>query len=213
VEKDFKLMPGCTVDLMEGANVTVAEGKTLVLYDEFNDIDNTSTTEYPSYRPAATLTIHGGATLTVGTEAEIAGRIVVASDATKAKYAKVSLASDTVTTVTSYEANGYKNSNPDYTIPLTFTAQLWNANGTRSSLTPTAGKTYYGTSAGWSTICPVELPGDLNRNNIVDFDDLSTLLTNYNKSATPENGDLNDNGTVDFDDLSTLLTNYNKTQS
>jgi peptidoglycan/xylan/chitin deacetylase (PgdA/CDA1 family) len=58
---------------------------------------------------------------------------------------------------------------------------------------------------------PVTKPGDLNGDNVVDALDLSTMLTNWNKtSATAAQGDLNADGTVDALDLSTLLTNWSK---
>jgi hypothetical protein len=239
VQNDFKLMPGCTVDLMEGAAVTVgpevtdaelapdADGiATLVLYDEFDDVDNTSTTEYPSYRPAATLTVHGGAALTVDAKGAIAGRIVLADGATKDNYAKVRLSNKTALTVTSYEANGYYQytttdengksvvvSKTVITIPLTFTAQLWDDDETPSSLTPKAGQTYYGIAGTWTTTSPVVLPGDLDGNNEVNSRDLAMLLENFNKSGNGLKGDIDDNGEVNSRDLAILLENFNKSLS
>ncbi|HSX30479.1 MAG TPA: polysaccharide deacetylase family protein [Candidatus Saccharimonadales bacterium] len=54
-------------------------------------------------------------------------------------------------------------------------------------------------------------PGDLNNDGSVDALDLSTLLTNWNKTGvTAAKGDLNGDATVDALDLSALLTNWSK---
>lgn len=56
---------------------------------------------------------------------------------------------------------------------------------------------------------PATKPGDLNGDGTVDALDLSTLLTNWNKTGqTAAQGDINGDGTVDALDLSTLLTNW-----
>lgn len=59
-------------------------------------------------------------------------------------------------------------------------------------------------------------PGDTNFDGIVDFDDLTTVLGNYNTTglvgddeALYRQGDFDFNGAVDFDDLTALLGNYN----
>lgn len=69
-----------------------------------------------------------------------------------------------------------------------------------------------------ATIPPVVVPptttpkaGDVNGDSFVDALDLSTVLTNWNKSGqTRAQGDLNADGTVDALDLSTILTNWSK---
>jgi ELWxxDGT repeat protein len=56
------------------------------------------------------------------------------------------------------------------------------------------------------------LPGDINRDRSVNFDDLLILAKNYNKTAVGyTNGDLNGDGVVNFDDLLVLAKNYNAT--
>jgi peptidoglycan/xylan/chitin deacetylase (PgdA/CDA1 family) len=56
---------------------------------------------------------------------------------------------------------------------------------------------------------PTPIPGDLNGDGKVDALDLSTLLSNWNKTgATATQGDLNNDGTVNALDLSILLTNW-----
>ena len=50
--------------------------------------------------------------------------------------------------------------------------------------------------------------GDVNLSGLVDDDDLSLLLANWNIGTTWGTGDLNENGTVNDDDLSLLLANW-----
>ncbi len=51
------------------------------------------------------------------------------------------------------------------------------------------------------------IEGDADRDGDVDFDDLGTLLGNYD-TAVPAYTDFNDDGLTDFDDLGLLLGNY-----
>ncbi len=53
--------------------------------------------------------------------------------------------------------------------------------------------------------------GDTNGDNVVNFDDLNTLLTNYGLPGGYTQGDFDGNGTVQFDDLNMLLTSYGMT--
>ena len=64
--EDFKFMPGATVTTSK-ANLTVNEGKTVVFYDKFDDINKTAglAAQYPHNRPAATLTLSDNSTLTI----------------------------------------------------------------------------------------------------------------------------------------------------
>ncbi len=58
---------------------------------------------------------------------------------------------------------------------------------------------------------PATKPGDVNGDNTVDALDLSTVLSNWNKTgATSAQGDVNNDGTVDALDLSTVLANWSK---
>jgi uncharacterized membrane protein len=53
------------------------------------------------------------------------------------------------------------------------------------------------------------LPGDANEDGRVDINDLSRVLTNYDKTEkTWADGDFNNDGKVDINDLSVVLTNY-----
>jgi hypothetical protein len=57
----------------------------------------------------------------------------------------------------------------------------------------------------------VGFPGDANGDGTVDVNDLSVVLTNYDKSGMSwSQGDFDGNGTVDINDLSKVLTNYDK---
>ena len=60
----YKFLTGAEVTA-ENANVVIPEGNLVVFYDEFHDVQNTDNTRYPE-RPAATLTLGSGGSLTVG---------------------------------------------------------------------------------------------------------------------------------------------------
>ena len=56
------------------------------------------------------------------------------------------------------------------------------------------------------------MPGDANLDGTVNINDLSKVLTNYDKTGmTWADGDFNGDGTVNISDLSIVLTNYDKT--
>ena len=114
IENSFKLLTGVEVTLYENSSLTLnakgaevgsnnskLEKNTLVLYDEFNDVDNTGTTEYPQ-RPAAVLNLRDGSTFNIyGTfagiinfEGELGNAVVNTENA-------VALELDTI------EVNGY----------------------------------------------------------------------------------------------------------
>ncbi len=112
--EDFKFMTGATVST-ENANIIVNSGTTVVFYDKFNDIKNTSTTQYPE-RPAAYLDLSDNSSITInGTFAGI-----IKSGLNKSNILKSSNATLTATTK---EANGYDNGTLDLTfnfIPTEF---------------------------------------------------------------------------------------------
>ncbi len=96
----YKFLTGAEVTA-ENANVTVPEGNLVVFYDEFHDVQNTDNTQYPE-RPAATLMLGSGGSLTVG--GTLAGEVHAQEGAgaiTKGDHA-------TFLAVTK-EANGYTN--------------------------------------------------------------------------------------------------------
>jgi len=52
------------------------------------------------------------------------------------------------------------------------------------------------------------IPGDVNGDGSVGFDDLITLARNYGRSGTLAQGDLNNDGSIGFDDLVILARHY-----
>ena len=63
-------------------------------------------------------------------------------------------------------------------------------------------------------IMKAPLLGDANLDGKVDINDLSKVLTNYDKTGmTWADGDFNGDGKVDINDLSKVLTNYDKTSA
>jgi hypothetical protein len=61
---------------------------------------------------------------------------------------------------------------------------------------------------------PKALAGDANLDGIVNIDDLSKVLTNYDRTGmTWSDGDFTGDGTVNISDLSNVLTNYDRTAS
>ena len=56
------------------------------------------------------------------------------------------------------------------------------------------------------------LPGDANLDGVVDINDLTIVLANYNRSGmTWGQGEFTGSGTVDINDLTIVLANYNQT--
>jgi hypothetical protein len=213
VKNDFKLMPGCTVDVASDASVKVNSGVTLVAYDKFNDVKNTDDTQYPANRDPATLTLHGGAAMEVS--GTFAGRLVLADDVTDESYARVRFANSATTTVTTKESNGLidtaiKNGDPK-TVSLTFNAELWNSSSAQEGLTALPARTYYGASDGWSLTNPVSggLPGDADGDGLVDSRDLFLVIEYYAQDVkTGKNGDVSNDGVVDSRDLFIVIENY-----
>jgi hypothetical protein len=62
-----------------------------------------------------------------------------------------------------------------------------------------------------SMVLATTLPGDANLDGTVNINDLSKVLTNYDKTGTIwTDGDFDGNNSVDISDLSKVLTNYDK---
>ncbi|TVQ64063.1 MAG: hypothetical protein EA379_02785 [Phycisphaerales bacterium] len=57
---------------------------------------------------------------------------------------------------------------------------------------------------GFSAPCP----GDTNGDNVVDFGDLSTVLSTFGQTGEGLDGDVNNDCVVDFGDLSVVLSNF-----
>ncbi len=74
----------------------------------------------------------------------------------------------------------------------------------------------WGENVGWinldhsayfvGTVCP----GDTNGDNLINFTDLNTVLTNFGMTGAPGAvpGDINSDGSVNFVDLNLVLTNF-----
>ena len=98
---DFKFLTGATVTVDSDATLTVSEGKTVIFYNEFNDVDNVENTKYAD-RSAATLTLNGTSTLSI--QGTFAGIVNCETADTQVIIASGS----TTTGVTTNEANGYR---------------------------------------------------------------------------------------------------------
>ena len=57
VINDYKFMPGASMTVRSGAVLEVAPATILVFYDQFEDVENNDSTEYPSDRGPAVLTV------------------------------------------------------------------------------------------------------------------------------------------------------------
>jgi hypothetical protein len=55
--------------------------------------------------------------------------------------------------------------------------------------------------------CTADCPGDVNGDNVVDFNDLLILLSEWGCTDCPDS-DIDDNGVVDFQDLLLLLGDW-----
>jgi len=64
---------------------------------------------------------------------------------------------------------------------------------------------------GYAGAATTACPGDANGDGIVDFADLSVVLTQFGQMGPDLEGDLDGNGVVDFADLSLVLTNWGLT--
>lgn len=62
----------------------------------------------------------------------------------------------------------------------------------------------------WIRMPATPCPGDTNGDDIVDFNDLNTLLSEFNQVLTDPQADFDGDGDVDFADLNTLLGAYNQ---
>ena len=222
VSESFKLLTGAKAHLASDARLIVLETTTknqpgkepeeipvsLVLYDKFQDLPNTNSTQYPE-REAAVLTVDGGSTVTVN--GVFAGRVATGS-VTDDNPAKFITAANAVLRATTYEANGYQTAtySSSTTVPLNFKAELWAKGYLDTDVSESTGEnTWTGDTSGWGGIQYLE--GDLDKNRTVNVSDLNMLLANYNKTAPNLAGDIDSNGTVNVSDLNRLLANYNKT--
>lgn len=95
---DYKMLPGVRMTLEKDAELTVMPDTTVVFYKEFNDVPNNDSTQYPSDRDAAVLSVSTGACFT--NEGTFAGPIYTES-------ADILIGEAPCWQVVTYEANGY----------------------------------------------------------------------------------------------------------
>lgn len=67
------------------------------------------------------------------------------------------------------------------------------------------------TSGYWTnSAAPAPCFGDANRDGIINFSDITSVLSNFNQSgAQPLQGDADASGVVDFTDITSVLTVFN----
>ena len=98
----FKFLTGAVLTVFDDATLTVPSGKKVIFYDEFNDIDNNGTSEYPQ-RDAAYILLKGNSTLNI--QGSFAGIVKC-----ETSLDQVIVGANAVTiNIESKEANGYNN--------------------------------------------------------------------------------------------------------
>ncbi|WP_400204062.1 hypothetical protein [Candidatus Methanomassiliicoccus intestinalis] len=114
----FKFLTGAVMTVFDDATLTVPSGKKVIFYDEFNDIDNNGTSEYPQ-RDAAYILLKGNSTLNI--QGSFAGIVKC-----ETSLDQVIIGANAVTTnIESKEANGYNNtSQPAVTLSFDLQVQL-----------------------------------------------------------------------------------------
>jgi hypothetical protein len=199
VNESFKLMPGATVDVMGDASVTVAADKTLVAYSGYTDSYVTESLRYPSDYDDASITLHGGATMTV--KGSFGGNVLT-EDCTTTSPATLDLSS----------AQAYRN---------VATVEMANASTTTTVTTNTVlegvatvvKKTYTNDGTGWAFAQSAQIYGDANQDGKVTLNDIDAILANLGKTGTDVYGDANQDGKVTLNDIDAVLANLGRTNS
>jgi hypothetical protein len=95
-----------------------------------------------------------------------------------------------------------------FTLPASMNAGDYAVALNTAGISDAAGNALAATGAAGSFFV---LPGDANRDRVVNFDDLLILASNYNRLSgqTFTSGDFTRDGAVNFDDLLILAANYN----
>ena len=132
-ENDFKFLTGSELYVKNGAELILNEGNTLVFYDKFDDVINTSTTKYPD-RPASFINMERGTAFVIN--GSFAGNIVIDENADRENAITINTGANAKFTVITKEANGYKNGVRD----LTFNATI---NGKSFDFEPNTTYTFY----------------------------------------------------------------------
>jgi len=99
-KNDYKFLPGAEIEVSGDSKVIIGEEATVVLYREFNDVPNTGNTQYPADRDPVVMKMESGS------EMEILGKFGGRIDAGKVKITR---GNDGELSVTTKEANGYRN--------------------------------------------------------------------------------------------------------
>lgn len=113
---DFKFLTGSALTVYSDATLTVPSDKKVVFYDIFEDVDNHSTTEYPS-RPAAYILLKGSSTMDI--EGKFGGIVKCETNPNQVTIGTTAVTSN----VDSKEANGYNNKNQP-AVTLYFNLQI-----------------------------------------------------------------------------------------
>lgn len=100
--ESFKFLPGAELNIGGNTSVTVEKDKYLVLYQEFDDVDNLNDTEYPKGRNPVIMNMADGSSLVIN------GRFAGSIKAGDAMIQKGENAR--ITNVKTLEANGYQSS-------------------------------------------------------------------------------------------------------
>jgi hypothetical protein len=200
VNESFKLMPGATVDVMSGANVTVAADKTLVAYSGYTDQYATESLRYTTaYGTDASITLYGGATLTV--KGSFAGNVLT-QNCTETSPATLDLSS----------AQAYRN------VPTVEMADYSNTTTVTTStvlegVTTVVKLTYTNDGTGWVFAQSARIKGDADGSGEVTLSDISVVLANLGKTGTNVNGDADSSGEVTLSDISVVLANLGNKKS
>ena len=131
-QNDYKFLTGSILNVNQGATLNIEAGKKVVFYDEFHDVKNTSTTQYPD-RPAAQLNLYENASLQC--LGSFAGQVTAMGSGVKADFSQAESV-----TITTKEANGYKGS--PSTVSLSFSANLVSSDSSSDMHGVESGKIY-----------------------------------------------------------------------
>ena len=125
--------------MKEGAELILNEENTLVFYDKFDDVVNTSTTQYPD-RPASFINMEKGTAFIIN--GSFAGNIVIDKNADRESPVTINTGINARFRVITQEADGYydKITDEKYVRDLTFNATI---NGKSFDFEPDTTYTFY----------------------------------------------------------------------
>lgn len=99
-EESYKFLPGANMNVDGESTLTIAKDKTVVLYEEFKDPPNTGNTQYPANRDPVVLEMASGSELHI--LGAFGGKVSCGN-------VKITRGDDGELSVTTKEANGYRN--------------------------------------------------------------------------------------------------------